>query len=970
MIVCAACKVSLTSLDAKCPACGTATPVPEVVTGLFEAAPAPGVRTDIFEFPGDTIAGDRKQKLEGEGQSRAFLRGSLFANRYEILRPLGEGGMGVVYEARDLEVDRAVALKVIRPEHASRPEILSRFKQELVLAREITHRNVIRIFDLGQADGIRFITMELVRGQGLNSLLADGHPFTVEEKVRIVRDVCRALDAAHAMGVVHRDLKPHNIMIENGGRAVVMDFGIARSVEDSGLTSTGMLIGTPAYMSPEQARGEKIDTRSDLFSLGVIFYEFLTGRPPYQSETIVGLLLKRVHERPTPPIEINSAIPAALNDIVLKCLVVDRDKRYQTAAEMICDLDAWLKDPATFRPATVALRAQHEEQFATTIDGQMLVSRTLLNGATVYQIAEGTPAAGTAKKARSRKLIALSISGIAILAGAVFGVSRYMKKPPAPSTPMTVMIADFSNHTGDGVFGGTLESTMKLALEGASFVNAYDRTRLSDLGVKKISGALDNAQAQQIATAQGLNVVVSGSIDRNGDNYQIAVSAIQTLTGKTIANAEETAASKDQVMFAVTKLGTTIRKALGDITAESAQRYSMETLTAASLEAVHEYAIALDSLSSGRMEDALKHFSQAVDLDPNFGLAYLGMAAASHNLSRQQDADRYIKLALSHIDHMTERERYRTRAYLYYLNDDNQKCVDEYGTLLSHYPSDTGAYNNIADCFTRLRNIPGAIQEVKKAVAILPKRATYHVNVALYSAYAGDFSTAAQEAATTLQLAPSFAFGFEAQAFAALGQDDVASSGQAWQKIRAIRPSMAAAGLADLAIYSGRYNEAVRILESGAIEDTAAHNPDSAADKNLALAYVYVLRGQKEPALAALDRALALNQAVKTRFLAGRNYIILGETAKARKLAASLSSELQIEPQAYGKLIEGEIAMKSGDGRAAVNSFTQANTILDTWIGRFDLGTAYLQLGAFTEADSEFDRCHQTPRRGNGAVPR
>ena len=163
---------------------------------------------------------------------------------------------------------------------------------------------------------------------------------------------------------------------------------------------------------------------------------------------------------------------------------------------------------------------------------------------------------------------------------------------------------------------------------------------------------------------------------------RLAVRAIQTLTGKTIANAEETAASKDQVLFAVTKLGTTVRKALGDATSESAQRFSMETLTAASLEAVHEYAIALDDLSSGQIEDALKHFSQAVDLDSNFGLAYLGMAAASHNLSRQQDADKYIKLALSHIDHMTERERYRTRAYLYYLDDDNQKCVDEYGTLL------------------------------------------------------------------------------------------------------------------------------------------------------------------------------------------------------------------------------------------------------------------------------------------------
>jgi eukaryotic-like serine/threonine-protein kinase len=968
---CPACQFDNPSGSARCRNCNAALDSNATIlhtpagTGQSRAAAQP---TAVFDH---TLAMAPPDMALATG---TLSPGMALGARYEIVRMLGEGGMGAVYEARDREVDRVVALKVIRPEYANRPEILSRFKQELVLAREITHRNVIRIFDLGQADGIRFITMEFIRGQDLHSLLTDGHPIAIEEKVRIMRDVCRALEAAHAAGVVHRDLKPHNIMIEKGGRAVVMDFGIARSMQDTGLTSTGALIGTPAYMSPEQAKGEKIDTRSDLFSLGVIFYELLTGTEPYQSETTVGLLLKRVQERPIPPIDVNKELPQALSDVVLKCLVVERDSRYQTATEVIRDLEAWMDEPATFRPAAITPPPQNQQTLGKTIDGQTLVSRTLLDGTTVYQLV-GDPAAvppaigktGVASVANVPKFgigkkIGLSMAAVAIVAGAVFGVSRYMKKPAGPVAPMTVMIADFNNHTGDAVFSGTLESTLKLALEGASFINAYNRTRMPDLGLKPISGPLDDSKAQEIATSQGLNVVVSGSIDRRGADYQLTVRAIQTLTGKSIANAEETAASKDQVLFAVTKLGTTVRKALGDATSESAQRFSMETLTAASLEAVHEYAIALDDLSSGRIEDALKHFSQAVDLDSNFGLAYLGMAAASHNLSRQQDADKYIKLAVSHIDHMTERERYRTRGYLYYLDDDNQKCVDEYGTLLVRYPSDTGAYNNIADCLTRLRNIPKAIEEVRRAVTILPKRATYHVNVALYSAYAGDFPTASKEAAATLQLAPAFAFGFEAQAFASLGQGELDRSAEAYQKIAKIRPSMAAAGLADLDIYSGRYSEAVKILEKGAADDIAAHNPDAAADKFSALAYAQVQRGQKGAALAALKSALDLSKAVKTRFLAARQYVVLGEAAKAHELAAGLSSELQIEPQAYGKLIEGEIVMKSGDGRAAVKSFTEASAILDTWIGRFDLGTAYLEVGAFTEADSEFDRCLK--RRG------
>ena len=198
--------------------------------------------------------------------------GSVLADRYEILKLLGQGGMGAVYKARDRELDRLVALKVIRPEFAGHASILQRFKQELLLARKITHRNIIRIYDLGVADGLRFITMEFVEGQDLSSLLEERHKFTPDETVTILRQVCAALEAAHAEGVVHRDLKPQNIMIGEGGRVCVMDFGLARSMEATGLTQAGAVMGTPAYMSPEQAKGMPADERSDLFSLGIIAY--------------------------------------------------------------------------------------------------------------------------------------------------------------------------------------------------------------------------------------------------------------------------------------------------------------------------------------------------------------------------------------------------------------------------------------------------------------------------------------------------------------------------------------------------------------------------------------------------------------------------------------------------------------------------------------------------------------------------
>jgi serine/threonine protein kinase/Flp pilus assembly protein TadD len=264
--------------------------------------------------------------------------GAVLGDRYEIIKSLGEGGMGAVYKARDSELDRLVALKVIRPELAGHPEILRRFKQELILARQVTHKNVIRIFDLGMADGRKFITMEYIEGRDLKSILVERKKLPPAEAVPIIKQICRGLEAAHTEGVVHRDLKPQNIMVDAGGRVWVMDFGLARSMELAGMTRTGALMGTPDYMSPEQARAEKVDARSDLFSLGIIFYEMITGVLPFQAETLMATLLKRVQEKAAPPCELDPAIPRQVSDVVLKCLEVDREKRYQTTGEMLTDL--------------------------------------------------------------------------------------------------------------------------------------------------------------------------------------------------------------------------------------------------------------------------------------------------------------------------------------------------------------------------------------------------------------------------------------------------------------------------------------------------------------------------------------------------------------------------------------------------------------------------------------------------------
>lgn len=280
-------------------------------------------------------------RVSGQAPAPAVVEvGSLLAGRYEILSVLGEGGMGAVYKARDNELDRTVALKIIRPELASRPEIVLRFKHELILARQITHKNVVRIYDIVVTEGLKFITMQFLEGRSLSSRIAEEGKLPIDQALAIFRQALQGLDAAHQEGVIHRDLKPHNIMVDASGRACLMDFGVASSIETAGMTRTGVLMGTPDYMSPEQARGERVDARSDLFSMGVILFQMLAGSLPYQSANSIGALVRRTQETAPPVRDLDPTIPEYLNEIVARCLEIRRERRYASASQILADLDS------------------------------------------------------------------------------------------------------------------------------------------------------------------------------------------------------------------------------------------------------------------------------------------------------------------------------------------------------------------------------------------------------------------------------------------------------------------------------------------------------------------------------------------------------------------------------------------------------------------------------------------------------
>ena len=462
---------------------------------------------------------------------------------------------------------------------------------------------------------------------------------------------------------------------------------------------TGTILGTVRYMAPEQAKGESVDQRADLYALGLIFSDMLLGARIGRQEDAYEELKRRIEKAPPPVRSVDATIPEPIDRIISRCLEPDAAKRFQTTSELAAEL-ARLDQKGKLLP---------------------LVRRVTPLG------------------------VAATAVAVLILLGGTHMLTRRAVEPPAQHAPVSVLIADFQNGTSDPTLNRTLEPTLKLALEGAGFISAYDRTGIArTLGVRPPE-KLDEVVAREIAVKQGVAVVLSGTVNRQGNGYELSVKAVRAVTGDVIATADGRASNRDRVLGVTTELASEVRRALGDDTSDSAQRFANEALSAASLDVIHDYAMGMEALSDSRQEDARKSFMKAVQRDPNFGAAYAAMAIASANVGQQQEAEQHVKEALRHLDGMTERERYRVRGLFYYITGDYQACVKEYGDLVARYAADAAAHNNLALCSTKLRNVPLALEEMRRVVAILPKRSLYRVNLALYAAYGSDFQTAEQQ---------------------------------------------------------------------------------------------------------------------------------------------------------------------------------------------------------------------------------
>jgi len=862
--------------------------------------------------------------------------GAAFGARYRILRELGAGGMGVVYQAWDDEVGVAVALKVIRPEVTADPyvarDVERRFKRELLLARQVTHTNVLRIHDLGQVDGIKYISMPFVDGRDLAAVLRESGGLPVARALRIAVQIAAGLQAAHRAGVVHRDLKPENVMLEADDSALIMDFGISRSAETGGtMTAHGAVVGTLEYMAPEQGRALQVDHRADIYSFGLILRDMLVGRGRLAArESPIAEMMARMTDPPPPMRTEHPAVPEALDAVVSRCIDPDPGKRFQTTEELVA-----------------ALAALDAEGCAITAPPgvRVIEPRLVVAGAAV--------------------LILLMLSAAAV----VWRTSRPASEAPTARAPMSVLVADFQNDTNEAVFEGALEQALATAMEGAPFISAYQRrdARQIAAGPMKLGPALDAETATLVARREDIRIVLAGSIAREGSRYQLSVRALNG-DGDAVAEHSEYAQSEDHVLAAVSAVAARIRQDLGDT--ESVSAMPAETFTAGTLKAMNAYDRAQVLSRAGRNDEALAAYREAIAHDPEFGRAYAGMAVVYGNIRQHAEARESYDRAVKLIDRMSERERLRTLgAYYLQVTRNYEEAVETYESLVQKYPADNAGHANLAIAYLQVRNLKGAMEEGRKAIDIYPRNLVQRTNHAMYAMYAGDFAKAIEEAETVLKELPGFDYALLTLGRAKIGAGDIDGARAVYQRLEAAGASgvsMARLAQADLAMYEGQYRVAIPLLERGVTADRAAGAAQDAATKLVALAEAQLAIGNRDAAAKAANDAIGSSAHESIVFPAGMVLIETGRREEGLEAAARLDQQLQGHTTAYAELLRGLALFREDRIGEALAQFRSAKDRHDSWYGRLLLGQAYLAApGLHVEALDELRTA--LARRGEAA---
>jgi serine/threonine protein kinase len=804
--------------------------------------------------------------------------GSVFAGRYQVIEELGRGGMGRVYKVLDTELNEKIALKLLRPEIAGDPETVERFRNELKSARQIAHKNVCRMFDIGRAEGAPYITMEYVHGEDLKRLIRKIGLMPAGRTVSIARQIAEGLAEAHGHGIVHRDLKPQNIMVDEGGSVRIMDFGIARSLEKKGITGAGVMIGTPEYMSPEQVEGKPVDARSDIYSLGVILYEMTTGRVPFEGDTPFTIGIKHKSEAPRDPLELNPAIPADLGRLILRCLEKDKEKRFQSAGELIAELGHIEQALPTTERIVPKQRPHTSKQVTVTFD--------------------------------IKRLVVPAVAGVVVIAAALVLWLVVLKKHvirPAPSKPMLAVLY-FKNNTGDESL-----DVWRTALPGLITDDLYQSRYIDVLSDSQIFGVLRelglaNATAyapedlRRVAEKTHATHILQGTLTRAGTSYRINTTLEEAATGRILGAAMVQGEGEASFHIMVDELGRKVKTGLQLTSQEIATDIDRDVgkITSASPEAYKLYAQGRIYHMSRDYKNSIALMEKAVAIDPGFAMAYRSMTAAYANLGFRTRADDCRQKAMALVDRISDRERWLIEGTYYWRSEKTyEKAFEAFGKVVDLYPDDPtgnnglgllysyidepkksaerfevcvrlpGApylyYGNLAEAYSRLGQYDKAREVLEGYLKEAPDSAAAHDDIAAVYTFEGKYDLALAEADKAFALAPTDMNVMETAAKAALLKGDFVRAEAEFQKLAAaaVQAKMPwrRRGLVCVDMALGKFEEALKQIALVMDEARQVGEPSWLGAFNFFATLVYDSAGRYAEALRAAEQAYRIGEA-------------------------------------------------------------------------------------------------------------